>query len=97
MPPTPSREETKESKERKLTLPTGHPQAGYVGTDPSFADGVETFPEDEQKARDEAKKAWEDEVKAVADHEHEVATKEAKEAKEAREKELKALEQSASS
>src|SRR5262245_8984973 len=81
-----------ESKERKLSLPNGHPEAGYVGHDPSFVDGVETFPEEEQKARDEAKQAWEEEVKTVEDKEHEVATKEAQEAEKALKEEAKQIE-----
>src|SRR5215831_7611023 len=65
---------SKEKEERKLKLPAGDPEAGYVSPDPSFVDGVETFSEEEQEARDDAADAWEEEVAAIADHEHEVAT-----------------------
>jgi hypothetical protein len=64
------------TEEKKLTLPVGHPEAGYVGPDLSFTDGVGTLPKEEQDARDEQAALHEEEVQAVADHEHEIATKE---------------------
>lgn len=54
-----------------LTLPSGHPQAGYVLPDLSFADQRELH-EDSQEAADEAAA----EAEAVAQHEHEVASAE---------------------
>ena len=74
---------TQEKEERKLSLPNGHPSAGYVSPDLSGIDGVETLPEDEQKAHDERNQAQEDEAKAVAEAEHKVATEEAKAAADA--------------
>lgn len=65
-----------EETEELLTLPVGHPEAGYVGPDLSFTDGVGTLPPEEQEARDEAQAARDEEVEAVAQHEHEVATAE---------------------
>jgi hypothetical protein len=66
------------SEERKLTLPVGHPQAGYVGPDLSGVDGVTTFSPEEQKLRDERQAAYEDDLKAVTDNEDKVARDEAK-------------------
>jgi len=74
---------TQEKGERKLTLPTGHPAAGYVSPDLSGIDGVETLPEEEQKLHDERNDARDAEVEAVADAEHKVATEEAKAAADA--------------
>lgn len=64
--------------EPKLTLPSGHPQAGYVSPDKSYSDGVGTLPAEEQDIIDEALQTREDEAKAVAENEHKVATEEAK-------------------
>ena len=69
---------TQEKGERKLTLPTGHPAAGYVSPDLSGVEGVETLPDEEQKLHDERNDARDAEVEAVADAEHKVATEEAK-------------------
>lgn len=66
------------TEEKKLSLPVGHPEAGYVEPDLSLRDGVGTLPDDEQKAHDERDQAREDELSAIADREHEVATREAK-------------------
>jgi len=74
---------TQEKGERKLTLPTGHPAAGYVSPDLSGVEGVETLPDEEQKLHDERNDARDAEVEAVADAEHKVATEEAKAAEEA--------------
>ena len=74
---------TQEKGERKLTLPAGHPAAGYVSPDLSGVEGVETLPEEEQKLHDERNDARDAEVEAVADAEHKVATEEAKAAAEA--------------
>ena len=65
-------------EEPKLTLPTGHPSAGYVGPDLSFSDGAGTLPEEEQKAVDERDEAQKKDAEAVANAEHEAATKEQK-------------------
>jgi uncharacterized protein YaiL (DUF2058 family) len=69
---------TQEKEERKLTLPTGHPQAGYVSPDLSGLDGVGDLPEDEQKAHDERNKAQEEEAAAIAESEDKVAREEEK-------------------
>jgi hypothetical protein len=66
--------------EEKRSLPTGHPEAGYLSPDKSFTDGAGTFPPEEQEERDEREKAREAEVKAIEDHEDEVARREAEEA-----------------
>ena len=82
---------TKDKEERKLTLPSGHPQAGYVSPDLSGMDGVGTLPDEEQKIHDERDDAREAEVEAVAEHEDKVAREEIK----AREDAEKAAEKSA--
>jgi hypothetical protein len=69
----------KEKKERKRTLPAGHPRAGYVSPDLSFVDGVETFSDEEQEARDEMIAEHEEEVEAVEDAEDEAAKEEEEE------------------
>jgi len=74
-------------EEPKLTLPIGHPQAGYVSPDLSYSEGTGILPDDEKKEREERQKAYDEEVKAVADAEHKAAKAEqdakAKEAAEA--------------
>lgn len=70
-------------EEPKLTLPAGHPQAGYLSPDTSLEDGIGLRPDVEQQAVDEANKAREDEAAAITDHEHKVATEEAAAAAEA--------------
>ena len=64
------------SEEQKLTLPSGHPEAGYVTNDPSFTDGAGTLDPESQQAYDEMVAAYEEDKEAVAAHEHEVATAE---------------------
>jgi hypothetical protein len=76
-----------EQPEVLKSLPVGHPQAGYVSPDTSYVDGVGQRPADEQAAADEAIAAREDEVKAVAENEHSVATAEAAAAEGAQPKE----------
>ena|SRR5215831_3213333 len=76
--------ETKESKkaakaaaaeEPKLTLPIGHPQAGYVPPDLSYRSGAGTS--DEEEAGLEEQIAARDElVAAVEEHEDQVAHEE---------------------
>lgn len=70
------------TEERKLTLPVGHPQAGYVSPDLSYREGAGTLPDEEQEAHDERDEAREAEVEAVAAHEDEVAKAEAAPAEE---------------
>src|SRR5215471_8066756 len=65
----------KAAEETKLTLPTGHPQAGYVPPDLSFRDGAGESDE-EQDALDEQIAERDELVAAVEEHEHEVATEE---------------------
>jgi hypothetical protein len=69
---------TQEKEERKLILPTGHPNAGYVSPDLSGIDGVETLSEEEQKAHDERNEAQQAEAEAVAEAEDKVAKEEQK-------------------
>jgi hypothetical protein len=64
---------TNVAEERKLSLPVGHPQAGYVGPDLSFRDGAGELAGDDKKAYDEQNKAREDELKAVQENENKVA------------------------
>jgi len=76
---TESSKPTKSAKaaadEPKLTLPVGHPQAGYVPPDLSFRDSAGDS--DEEQAALEEQIADRDElVEMVADHEHQVATEE---------------------
>ena len=72
--------ETKKAKaakadEPKLTLPAGHPEAGYYPPDLSYRSGAGTS--DEEEAGLEEQIADRDElVAAVEEHEHEVATAE---------------------
>lgn len=74
-------------EEPKQPLPAGHPEAGYVGPDPSYRDGGGVLPADEQKAYDEVVQAHEDEVAAVAEHEDKIAKKERADESSAQEKE----------
>jgi len=68
MPPTPKAEE------KKLTLPPGHPQAGYTGTDPSAADdGVGTLAPELQDWKDKQQEAYEEQRDAIAENEDKVA------------------------
>jgi hypothetical protein len=61
------------TEEAKLSLPVGHPQAGYVGPDLSFRDGAGELSGEDKKAYDEQNKAREDELKAVQENENKVA------------------------
>lgn len=60
----------------KRTLPAGHPQAGYVGPDLSFTDGIGARPDEEQDAYDEMVAEHQAEVDAVTDAEDKIATAE---------------------
>ena len=73
---------SKTTEEPKLTLPSGHPQAGYVSPDLSYSDGAGTLPAEEQEVIDERQEERDADAEAVAANEHKVATDEAK-AKEA--------------
>src|SRR5215471_9737912 len=68
----------------KLTLPAGHPQAGYLSPDLSFVDGIDedSFDDDTKEAREEAQAAREEEVAAVEENEHKVASDELAKAEE---------------
>lgn len=59
-----------------LTLPTGHPQAGYVSPDLSLRDGTGTLPAEEQEWHDDRNDARQAEVDAVAAHEDSVVREE---------------------
>lgn len=68
----------------KLTLPAGHPEAGYHDPDLTL---VDPEPDGEAaKEHDKAKLEYEKSKQAVIDHEHEVAQKEQAEALGAEEK-----------
>jgi len=71
------------TEEPKLTLPTGHPEAGYVSPDLSFSDTGGPVPDAEKEWADERDSARKTEVEAVAAHEDEVAKAEAAAAEEA--------------
>jgi|SRR5215471_696355 len=65
------------AEEKKRTLPPGHPQAGYTGSDPSAADdGIGTLASSLQEWKDKRQEAYEDEVAAVAEHEDKAAKEE---------------------
>ena len=87
------------SEERKLTLPSGHPEAGYLSPDLSGTDGVTTIPpepepeERDKRTKEERDKATADANQAVLDHEDEVARKEAAEAEAEAKKRDKAAEE----
>jgi len=68
----------KTTDEPKLTLPSGHPQAGYVSPDLSFTDGVGLRPPEEQEVIDQLLEEAEADREAVIENEHRVATEEAK-------------------
>src|SRR5262245_17067156 len=64
----------KAAEEKKLTLPPGHPQAGYGGTDPSANDdGVGTLAPVAQEWADKNQEAYEEQRDAIAEHEDKVA------------------------
>jgi hypothetical protein len=76
MPPTPTKSK---DDEPKLTLPAGHPQAGYLSPDVSFQDGFNGAVDDETSdAWDEMIAAREDEAQAIAENEDKVAREEQK-------------------
>ena len=81
----------KTTEEPKQTLPSGHPQAGYVSPDLSYREGVGTLPPEEQEAHDERDEERAAEVEAVEANEDKVAKEEAK----AKETEVKATEAAA--
>ena len=57
-----------------LTLPAGHPQAGYVGYDPSPAFGTGTVPPAEEAIAEARNEAYEEDVAVVVEAENEVAS-----------------------
>jgi len=63
------------AEEPTLSLPAGHPEAGYYPPDLSFRDGAGESDE-EQAALDEQIADRDDLVAAVEAHEHEIATAE---------------------
>lgn len=67
---------TTKTDEPKLTLPVGHPQAGYTTADLSYHEGTGTLPDEEIEVHEERNAAREEEVEAVAENEHKVATAE---------------------
>lgn len=77
MADTATKSETKRKKgeEQKLSLPIGHPQAGYVPPDLSFRDGAGENDE-EAEALEEQVKERDKLVAAVEENEHKVATEE---------------------
>lgn len=82
-------------EEPKLTLPVGHPQAGYVEPDLSYHEGTGTLPDEEIEIHEERNAKREEEAQAVAENEHKVATEEIKAREEAaKEAEKKAPESS---
>jgi hypothetical protein len=81
-----SKSEAKE--EKKLPLPSGHPQAGYLSPDLSGTDGVTVVPEpdevvEKKLSKEERQQVVADANQAVIDHENEVAREDAKAAEEA--------------
>jgi hypothetical protein len=71
---------TQQKEERKLTLPSGHAQAGYISPDLSLQDGVGVLPDAEQEWHDERDEARDAEVEAVTANEDKVAKEEVKQA-----------------
>lgn len=64
------------ANEEKLTLPTGHPSAGYVEPDLSYHEGTGTIPDEEKDWHDDRNEARQADVDAVAKAEDEAARKE---------------------
>ena len=64
------------TEEAKLTLPVGHPQAGYVEPDLSYHEGTGTLPDEEIEIHEERNAAREEEAQAVAENEDKVAREE---------------------
>lgn len=62
--------------ERKLTLPVGHPQAGYVEPDLSYHEGTGILPDEELAFHEARNEAREEELEAVAENENRAATEE---------------------
>jgi len=62
--------------EPKLTLPVGHPQAGYVEADLSYHEGTGTIPDEELEIHEERNAAREEDAQAVAENEDKVAREE---------------------
>ena len=69
---------TKEKEEPKLTLPPGHPNAGYVEPDLSLQDGTGTLPDDLQAWHDKRDETRQESVDAVAEAEDKTARDELK-------------------
>lgn len=82
--------------EPKLTLPVGHPQAGYVEPDLSYHEGTGILPDEEIDFHEARNAAREADVEAVAAGEHEAATKEAEAREESAAKARERLEKVAS-
>ena len=70
-------------EEPKLSLPTGHPQAGYTAPDLSGHAGTGAIPDAEKEWHVDRNQAQQDEADAIADAEHKAATEEQKAAEEA--------------
>lgn len=64
-------------EEPKLTLPVGHPEAGYVAPDLSYQEAAGTLPPEEQEWNEERDEAQQADAEAVAEHEDAVAKAEA--------------------
>lgn len=97
MPTTPKSEDanqTKDEAEDKESLPVGHDQAGYVRPDLSLerGDNYGKLPPEEKAWHEKRDKAREEEVKAIAEHENEVAKEERKTREEQAEKSAKEFE-----
>ena len=70
-------------EEPKLSLPAGHPQAGYTAPDLSGHAGTGAIPDEEKSWHEDRNQAQQDEADAIADAEHKAATEEQKAAEEA--------------
>lgn len=82
--------------EPRLTLPVGHPAAGYVEPDLSYHEGTGILPPDELEFHEARNEAREDEVERVAEGEHEAAKLEAEAREEQTERSRERLEKVAS-
>jgi predicted aminopeptidase len=88
---------TNKQEEPKLTLPAGHPQAGYLSPDLSFSDGFNGAVDDETSdAWDEMIAAREEEAQTIAENEDKVAREEQALIEERLKKDRERLEQIAS-
>jgi len=83
------------AEEPKLSLPVGHPQAGYVGPDLSFRDGAGQMTDEQQEAFDDMVAQHEDDVATVTENEHKVAKAELEASETAIEKATKENEKAA--